>query len=119
MIPQAEASDRGAAASSDATRAVQRELARLVEAASDIDLMVISDGLTYADLFGALGDAADQLGRSMNPRIHTSADLARRLDEDNSLLTKVGRLDAKAVMLMCVYVTSPPRDRQKRSFSRP
>jgi hypothetical protein len=32
MIPQAEASDRGAAASSDATRAVQRELARLVEA---------------------------------------------------------------------------------------
>lgn len=58
-------------------------------ATSDVDLMVISDGLTYADLFGALGDATDQLGRSVNPRIHTSAELARRVDEHNSLLTKV------------------------------
>ena len=32
-------------------------------AASDIDLMVVSDGLTYADLFGALEAASAQLGR--------------------------------------------------------
>ena len=67
-------------------------------AASDVDLMVISDGLTYADLFGALGDAADQLGRSVNPRIHTSADLARPLDQHNSLLTKV--LDGPKIWLI-------------------
>src|SRR5688572_23900594 len=32
-------------------------------AASDIDLMVIADDLTYADLFAALEDASSRLGR--------------------------------------------------------
>jgi predicted nucleotidyltransferase len=58
-------------------------------AASDVDLMVISDVLTYGDLFGALDEASGQLGRRVNPRIHTSADLARRIEEQSPLVTRV------------------------------
>ena len=37
-------------------------------ASSDIDLMVISDSLGYADTFAALEAASTQLGRTVNPR---------------------------------------------------
>lgn len=38
-------------------------------AASDIDLMVISDALTYPDLFSALQDAEAALARTVNPNV--------------------------------------------------
>src|SRR5207244_11369656 len=42
-------------------------------AMSDIDLMVVSDRLTYADLFAALEDAARRLGRKVSrSEEHTS-----------------------------------------------
>lgn len=58
-------------------------------AASDIDLMVISDSLTYADLFGALDEVAGKLGRPVNPTVYSRADLARRIAEDNAFVTRV------------------------------
>ena len=58
-------------------------------ATSDVDLMVISDVLTYADLFAALDEASSQLGRRINPRIHTSTDLARRVEEHSPLVSRV------------------------------
>jgi len=42
-------------------------------ASSDIDLMVISDSLRYADLFGALQSAEATLGRKVNPTVMTLA----------------------------------------------
>ena len=51
-------------------------------AASDVDLMVISEGLTYADLFGALEEASDRLGRKVAPTIYSPNELARRVGED-------------------------------------
>ncbi|MGH8681890.1 MAG: transcriptional regulator, partial [Burkholderiales bacterium] len=36
-------------------------------AASDIDLMVLSDSLTYAEVFGALETLTTKLGRTINP----------------------------------------------------
>ena len=58
-------------------------------AASDIDLMVISDRLTYADLFGALETASAQLGRKVGPTIYSSKELAKRVKQDNAFVTRV------------------------------
>src|SRR5919198_6397670 len=40
------------------------------QAASDIDLMVISDSLTYGDVFGALERVTRSLGRKVNPTVY-------------------------------------------------
>ena len=58
-------------------------------AASDIDLMLVSDTLTYADVFAALETAGARLGRPVNPTILTGTALARRITEDNAFVTRV------------------------------
>jgi predicted nucleotidyltransferase len=58
-------------------------------AGSDVDLLVISDHLTYAELFGALEAASTQLARQVNPTIHTSAEFTERIRTRNPFLTKV------------------------------
>jgi predicted nucleotidyltransferase len=58
-------------------------------ATSDIDVMVVSTGLTYADLFGALEEASAALGRKVAPTIYSPKELARRMKEDNAFVTRV------------------------------
>ena len=58
-------------------------------AASDIDLLVISDKLTYAELFAGLEKATRQLGRRVNPTVYTSAELARRIRQGNAFVRGV------------------------------
>jgi predicted nucleotidyltransferase len=58
-------------------------------AASDIDLMVISDELTYPDLFGALEVARAAIGRTVNPTILTRKELAKRVKAKESFTTRV------------------------------
>ena len=58
-------------------------------ATSDIDLMVISSSLGYADVFSALEEAGPRLGRKLNPTIYTRAELAKRIKQQNSLATRV------------------------------
>jgi predicted nucleotidyltransferase len=58
-------------------------------AASDIDLMVVSDSLTYAEVFGALEPLAAKLGRTVNPTVYSRRELARRRKEDNAFVTRV------------------------------
>ena len=58
-------------------------------AASDIDLMVISDRLTHADLFAALEQATAQLGRKVAPTIYSSKELAKRVKQENAFVTRV------------------------------
>lgn len=58
-------------------------------AESDIDLMVVSDSLNYADLFGALEEAATRLGRTVNPSIYTRRELARRIKQKNVFVIRV------------------------------
>lgn len=58
-------------------------------ASSDIDVMVVSDSLGYADLFGALEPAAISLGRPVNPTVYTNAQLARRMKQDNAFVQRV------------------------------
>ena len=58
-------------------------------ATSDIDLMVISDRLTYADLFSGLEEATSRLGRKVNPTVYTPAELARRIRQGNAFVKRV------------------------------
>jgi predicted nucleotidyltransferase len=58
-------------------------------AKSDIDLLVVSDTLSYADLFGALEPLHSKLGRAVNPQVYTSAELKRRIKAQNAFITRV------------------------------
>lgn len=58
-------------------------------AGSDIDLMVVSDTLTYADLFAALEEAAVRLGRTVNPTAYSRKELDKRMRSDNAFIKRV------------------------------
>jgi len=62
---------------------------QLDTAQSDIDVMIVSPGLGYADVFGALESANATLGRKINPTLYTPADLAKRVERDNAFVTRV------------------------------
>ena len=58
-------------------------------ASSDIDLMLVSDTLTFGDAILALQAATEQLGREVNPNIFTPQDFAKRLREGGSFVSRV------------------------------
>ena len=58
-------------------------------AGSDIDLMLVSDTLAYADVMTALHPAIEQMGRDIRPTIYTRAEFARRLAGGNAFVAKV------------------------------
>jgi predicted nucleotidyltransferase len=58
-------------------------------ASSDIDLMVVSDTLSYADVFSAVESATRVLGREINPTVYTQKDFARKVHEGQSFLARV------------------------------
>lgn len=58
-------------------------------AASDIDLMVISDTLSYGDVFATVEAASTRFVRSVNPTILTRKELAKRMKVDNAFLSRV------------------------------
>ena len=58
-------------------------------AASDIDLMLISDDLAYSDLYAALDAVSHRLGRTVNPTIYTPQELAKRVKRKDAFATRV------------------------------
>lgn len=56
---------------------------------SDIDLMVVSNQLTYGDIFKALESTNIQLGRTVNPTVYSTSEWTKRVEEKNSFLTRV------------------------------
>ncbi|MGD2083096.1 MAG: nucleotidyltransferase domain-containing protein [Chromatiales bacterium] len=58
-------------------------------AASDIDLLLIGDDLTYADLVTALAEAEQQLGRSVNPTLYSTEEFRRKLGAGAAFLERV------------------------------
>ncbi|MEJ7745554.1 MAG: transcriptional regulator [Luteimonas sp.] len=58
-------------------------------AASDIDLMILSDTLGYADIMGALHPLIERLGREINPTLYSRAEFAKRLGDGNAFATRV------------------------------
>ena len=58
-------------------------------ASSDIDLLVITDSLAYADLMTVLTDVEQSLGRPVNPSIYTVEQIKNKLKQKNAFLTRV------------------------------
>lgn len=56
---------------------------------SDIDLMLVSDDISYGDAFAALETASAALGRTVNPTILSSKDFVKRLKAKESFLARV------------------------------
>jgi len=59
------------------------------QAASDIDLMIISDSLTYGDVFSALERVTRTVGRTVNPTVYTIAEFSKRARTENAFVTRV------------------------------
>jgi predicted nucleotidyltransferase len=58
---------------------------------SDIDLMVVSDGVTYADVYAALEPVSVKLGRTVNPTVYSRQQLAKRVKQGAAFTTRVIR----------------------------
>lgn len=58
-------------------------------ASSDIDLMLISDTLTYAEAMAALHEVSGQLGREINPTLYSLDEWRSRVASGNSFVTRV------------------------------
>jgi len=56
---------------------------------SDVDIMVISDSLTYGEVFAALEPASRTLGRPINPTVYTSTEFSRRVKGKNAFVTRI------------------------------
>jgi predicted nucleotidyltransferase len=59
------------------------------QSASDIDLMIISDGLTHGEVFGALERVTRTVGRKINPTVYTPAEFSKRARTENAFVTRV------------------------------
>ena len=58
-------------------------------AASDIDLMVVSDPLDYAEVMAVLDPMTERLGRKVNPTLYSCDELRKRIAGGNSFVTRV------------------------------
>jgi len=58
-------------------------------ATSDIDLMLISDTLNYADVFSALENTTSIVDRPINPTVYSTNEFNRRIAEGKSFISRV------------------------------
>ena len=58
-------------------------------AKSDIDLMIIGENLTYADVFQLLEKAESQLGRKINPTFYSPSEWLRKNKDRNDFVKKI------------------------------
>ena len=59
------------------------------KAQSDVDVLIVSPSLAYAEVFGALENASATLGRTINPALYSPDDFARRVAQDNAFVSRV------------------------------
>ena len=59
------------------------------QSASDIDLMIISDSLTYGEVFGTLERVTSSVDRKVNPTVYTAAEFSKRAGSENVFVTRV------------------------------
>lgn len=58
-------------------------------ARSDIDLLVVSDSLSYGELLEALSPAEAALGRKVNPTLYSTVEYTRRKAKDDGFIARV------------------------------
>lgn len=67
-------------------------------AASDIDVLIVAEGLTLEDVYAAMAPAEKRLGRNVSPALYTPKEFQRRRTAGNPFLLKV--LAGEHVLLM-------------------
>lgn len=67
-------------------------------AQSDIDVMIVSTELSYADIFPSLEKAEKLLGRSVNPTVFKLAELKRKFSKGNAFVKRI--LNQPKIFLM-------------------
>jgi predicted nucleotidyltransferase len=58
-------------------------------AGSDIDLLVVTDDLAYAEIYAALETAEKSLGRTINPTVFTLAEWKRKRARNDSFAARI------------------------------
>ena len=58
-------------------------------AGSDIDLMLITDQITYPDLLVTFSELENQLGRQVNPTIYTGKEFQNKIMSENNFVIRV------------------------------
>lgn len=58
-------------------------------ASSDIDLLVVTDSIAYADLMSVLVTAEQSLGKPINPTIYDKAQIKKKLRAKNAFIVKI------------------------------
>src|SRR5205085_11426333 len=61
-------------------------------AVSDIDVLIVSDSLSCADVFSALEGVRERLGRAINPTVYSRREWTRRSEEHTSELQSQSNL---------------------------
>jgi predicted nucleotidyltransferase len=56
---------------------------------SDLDLLVVTDALAYADIYAALETSERRLGRTINPTVFTSAEWKRKRTRKDSFVARI------------------------------
>ena len=51
--------------------------------------MIVSDQLTYADVFAALEEVSARLGRPVNPTVYTTKEISKRIKQGNAFIKRV------------------------------
>jgi predicted nucleotidyltransferase len=58
-------------------------------ASSDIDIMIVSEKLTYPDIMSALTEVESKLGRTVNPTLYKPEEFSKRIHTDSSFVKRV------------------------------
>ncbi|OGR29799.1 MAG: transcriptional regulator [Desulfuromonadales bacterium GWD2_61_12] len=58
-------------------------------AGSDIDLLVVADKLTYAEIFALCAELETKLGRKVSPNLYQSQEFRTKLATDSSFVTRI------------------------------
>ena len=67
-------------------------------AASDIDLLIVADGVTLEDIYRVLAPVEEQLGRKINPTLYTLKEFEDRKSSGNPFLSRL--LSGDHIVLM-------------------
>lgn len=59
------------------------------QARSDVDLMIVSDDLSYPDVMGMVAEVETKLGRPVNPTLYGVAEFSRKIADDGGFLARV------------------------------
>jgi len=81
-------------------------------ASSDIDLMLIGQGLNYSDVMERLLPLEEQLGRPLNPTLYTPDDWMTKLSAENSFVVRVAQQDKINLMGASLLESTDGRQRE-------